>query len=212
MQLESVPRCFEGRRVVVAATGPSLTSEVAALCRDEIVIAVNDAWKVMPWATILYACDNRWWEHYQGCPDFTGQRWSTHSLAPRNDKTKIADLYRLHVVSGAMKSGFSGAQNLLHYGENSGFQAVNLALLTGARPIVLVGFDMHQVAKKTHFFGDHPEELRRIVPFHVFVRAFDHAARDLAKDIRILNATPGSALRCFPIVDLAETLGRREAA
>lgn len=216
MQLEWIEPRFSGRRVVVAATGPSLTPEIAELCRDEIVIAVNDAWRLLPWAALLYACDGRWWGYHNGCPDFAGERWTSHSLHPPNDKSQIAGRFGLHVIAGVHKSGFSRAPALLHYGRNSGFQAVNLALLAGADPIVLVGFDMRAVDGKRHFFGEHPKAVRRNnIPFAEFVGAFERAARDLPAGVHILNATPGSALGCFPVVPLGKFLRHermREAA
>ena len=223
MQLESIPRRHPGQRIVVAATGPSLTPEVAELCRAEIVIAVNDAYRLMPWAEVLYACDAGWWQYHRGCPDFAGERWTSHSVLPNNDKSKIADRFGLHVVAGAMKTGFSTKPSLLHYGRNSGFQAVNLALLMGGDPVVMIGFDMKDkvipataddpvVRRASHFFGDHPKEIRKRTPFSRFIEAFDEAARGLAPGTRIYNATPGSALRCFQMVDLATFLARQEAA
>ena len=223
MQLESVPCRYPGQRIVVAATGPSLTPEVAALCRSEIVIAVNDAYRLMPWAAVLYACDAGWWQYHRGCPEFVGERWTSHSVLPNNDKSRIADRFGMHVVTGAMKAGFSTKPDLLHYGRNSGFQAVNLALLMGGNPVVMVGFDMRAsavpataadpvVRRETHFFGEHPKEIRKRTPFSRFIEAFDEAARGLAPDARIYNATPGSALRCFPMVNLATFLARQEAA
>ena len=45
------------------------------------VIAVNDAWRLAPWADILYACDGRWWRHHKGVPEFTGS--SSRNARPR---------------------------------------------------------------------------------------------------------------------------------
>lgn len=212
MQLERVAPGFAGRRVVIAAPGPSLTAEVADLCRDEIVIAVNDAWRLLPWAKMLYACDGSWWQFHDGCPEFQGEKWTSHGLRPMNDKREIADRYGLRIVRGELKPGFSRDAAVLHYGHNGGFQAVNLALLMGGNPLVLVGFDMRPVEGRSHFFGEHPRPLRHTTSYQPFIRHFETAARDLPKGLQILNATPASALKCFPFVDLAELLGRKAAA
>lgn len=184
------------------------------MCRGERVIAVNDAYRLLPFAAALYACDAAWWEAHGGCPDFAGERWTSHSLAPKNDKTPLADRFGLRVIEGANNAGFSRDSGLIHYGNNSGFQAVNLALLWGADPIILVGFDMRHVGGKGHFFGSHPPPLKPGGSYLAWIANFAKAAEMLGhpRCPTILNATPGSALPCFPMVDLAETLGMARAA
>lgn len=206
MQLDAVPRRFAGERVVVAATGPSLAPEVAEQLRGEIVIAVSDAWRLIPWASVLYSCDRAWWDAHLGAFGFVGEKWTSHSLKPANDKTEIASRYELHVVAGARRPGFSFDPAVIHYGHNSGFQAVNLAILMGAVRIVLVGFDMRPVGGRAHFFGDHPRPLKRPGPFAAWISAFHAAAAGLPPGIRIINATPGSALDCFERMELSAAL------
>lgn len=212
MQLERIRPVFAGRRVIVAASGPSLTQEVAELCRDETVIAINDAWRLLPWAKVLYACDASWWQHHQGCPEFAGEKWTSHGLRPMNDKSQIPAAWGLHIVRGELRPGFSLDAAVIHYGYNSGFQAGNLAFLMGGDPIVLIGFDLRQVDGQAHFFGEHPRPLRRTSDYAPFVRAFETASRKLPAGVRIFNATPGSALKCFPSVDLAGLLAQKAAA
>jgi hypothetical protein len=189
----------------VAASGPSLTEEVAARLEGCNVIAVNDAYRLLPFAQMLYACDSAWWSVHNGCPGFKGEKWSSHGAAGRvrhNDKSAAAAKYGLKLVAGQDGVGFSFEPDVIHYGSNSGFQAVNLALLMGARRIILVGFDMHG----THFFGRHPAGLRNTTSHKNFIRAFERAAKLLPPEIEILNATPGSALRCYPMMDLNDAL------
>jgi hypothetical protein len=186
---------------VVAATGPSLTPEVANALRGQNVLAVNDAYRLLPFAQVLYACDSAWWNVHKGCPDFQGEKWSSHGAAGRirhNDKSAAASRYGLKLIEGRDGDGFSFEHDVIHYGSNSGFQAINLALLMGARRIILVGFDMRIANGQRHFFGDHPAGLRNTSNYQNFIRAFDRAATMLPPEVEILNATPGSALRCFP--------------
>lgn len=190
---------------VVAASGPSLTADVAASCRGETVLAVNDAYRLFPAAPVLYACDSKWWDVHEGCPGFVGEKWSSHGSAEHNDKTECAVRYDLDLVQGHDREGFSLNHSCIHYGSNSGFQAINLAILFGARRIVLVGFDMSSQGK-SHFFGEHPEGLIRNSSYERFIPQFERAARRLPADIKIINSTPGSALRCFPMMDLEDAL------
>lgn len=193
---------------IVAATGPSLTEAVAERCRGHSVIAVNDAYRLLPFAEVLYAGDRDWWELHRGCPEFTGEKWTAHE--PKlNDKSAIADRYGLHLVAGPRQvdaPGFSLDPGTIHYGNSSGFQAINLAILFGATTIRLVGFDMRtpQSGQLRHFFGDHADPTMNLSKYEHFLPAFHEAARLLPAHIRIVNCTPGSALRCFEMGTLDE--------
>lgn len=205
-QLERISPDWTGEPCIVAAPGPSLTGEVVHTCRMARlygwrVIAVQDSYKLMPWADALYACDEKWWNIHQTCNEFAGEKWSTHEPLG-NDKLAVADKYAVRLVEGIHGSEFSFDAGKIAYGSNSGFQAVNLALLKGSRRIVLVGFDMRAVAGKMHFFGDHPKGLHNPCSFDDFARRFAAAAKVLPKDVRIVNATPDSALLCFKMLPL----------
>lgn len=206
---ERIEPFWQDMAAIVAATGPSLTEDVAERCRrahatgTHAVLAVSDAWRLMPWADALYSCDRVWWDF--NTTDFKGDKWSSHHL-PDNDKQVAARRHGLDLVRGRAGQGFSTEPTHIHYGSNSGFQAVNLALLLGARRIVLVGFDMRLVDGRSHFFGDHPAGLRKTANYQNFIRAFEVAAASLPAGVEILNATRGSALTCFPSVDLERAL------
>lgn len=191
---------------VVAATGPSLTQEVADRCKGIQAIAVSDAFRLMPWADVLYSCDAKWWNHHNGAPRFRGEKWSCHGSANRNNKRDVARKYGLNLVHGRDGDGFSLNPEFVHYGRNSGFQAINLAILFGARRVVLVGFDMRLVAKRRHFFGDHEGPLTNYGDPKRWLPEFAKAAKRLPPEIRIINCTPGSALTCFETADLDDAL------
>lgn len=182
------------RSCIVAAPGPSLTE-----VREGPIIVVQDAYRLMPWADVLYGCEPKWWRHHQGT-DFKGEKWSTHdgSKGSSNNKTEAHEQWGVRCVQGKMEYGFSLDPSVIHYGNNSGFQAINLAILFGCEHIILVGFDMKKTGGKSHFFGEHPPELRSGTNYTEFVKHFEIAAERLPKSIRIVNATPDTALKCFP--------------
>ena len=190
---------------IVAATGESLTPEIADQCRGHDVIAVNDAYRLFPFAKALYAADADWWTLHKGCPDFRGEKWSTIGDDVVN---KVAAQYKLKLIRSikGYGLGFSFAPRLIHRCGNSGFQAVNLALgHYQAKTVVMVGFDM----KGNHFFGDHPPMPCRWPKknnFPGWITHFNRAAELLPPHIRIINATEGSALKCFPMMPLKEAL------
>lgn len=194
---------------VVAASGPSLTANVAAACAGRPVVAVNDAYRLFPDAAVLYACDAAWWDVHDGCPAFPGEKWSSHGNRERNDKRRAAERYGLKLVSGRDGAGFSTDPALIHYGDNSGFQAVNLAAhkLAWRGTIALVGFDLRRVAGRGHFFGEHPPALRTTKNgFAAWKKQFDAAAKLLPDTLKIVNCTPQSALSAFPKQDLEDVL------
>lgn len=216
MILDRITPRWQGHTVIVAATGVSLTSDVAETCRRSRcrIIAVNDAYRLLPFADILYACDGAWWDAHKGCPGFAGEKWSSHGGPDHNDKRLHGERYGLTLVRGSQchhggRGGgcadgglFSTDPTHIHYGGNSGFQALNLAILFGARRIALVGFNMDG---RGHFFGAHPRPLRN-VDHSRSVMTFTHAWRHRPAGVEILNATPESALRGFPRISLEEAL------
>lgn len=88
----------------------------------------------------------------------------------------------------------------MHFGGSSGYQAINLAYLWGATRIVLLGFDCKPVDGKDHWFGQHPSGLTQIQPYSLWLENYVDLARDLkAEGVEVINCSPDSALRCFPV-------------
>lgn len=210
--IESVEPRWAGQRCIVAATGPSLTTRIADLCRaahergSYKIVVVNDAYRLLPFADVLYACDAKWWDVHKGCPDFFGEKWSSHSDGV-NNKTVAAKKHGLKLVAGKAADGFSTDPAVIHYGNLSGFQAINWALLAiGFHGHVdLVGFDMHARTGR-HFFGDHPKPLDNSCKYDVWVPKFETAQKMLPKTVEIVNCTPGSAIGCFRMSTLEKEI------
>lgn len=210
IETETIEARWDRQLAIVAATGPSLTPEIAQQCQGHNCIAVNDAYRLLPFAQVMYACDAAWWNVHKGCPDFAGEKWSSHAPGA-NDKAQVAKQFGLKLIQGIHSRGFSLKSDLIHYGSNSGFQAVNLAILFGATRIVLVGFDMQLVKGRKHFFGPHPAPINRATAFTRFILAFKEARKVMPKGIEIINCTPGSALTVFPFGNLSEVLNGAQA-
>lgn len=200
------PRWNDGRTIVIAAPGPSLTQEVAERCKGHTCLAIKEAYRLLPWSEVLYGCAPDFWHRTQGCPDFQGEKWASHGNETSDNKLDVAAKYGLRLVQGAGKPGFSLSGSTIHYGRSSGFQAINLTILFGATSIVLVGFDMKARDGKRYFFGAHPTSPNERLPYGYTTWNFDWAAKALPPHIRIVNATPGSALKCFPRMSLDEAL------
>lgn len=188
---------WDGQTVVIAASGPSLTeTEVLYTKGKAKFIAVNDVYRIAPFADILFASDARWWEHHRFAPGFRGQRWShdhNGSAWP-----KLATTNGIKMLHGANGYGLSKDRRILHFGGNSGFQAINLAVHCGVKRIVLLGFDCMRWGDKSHFFGSHPAHLEKDSPYAYFRQFFKVAATELADmGVDVVNCTRVTSLECF---------------
>jgi hypothetical protein len=193
--------------IIVCASGPSFSeAQAARIARARPawrVIVVNDNWRRVPTADLLYACDQRYWDHYiatiRAC-GFAGELWTQAAPAARK--------YGLRCVEHVRRAGLTRTGFTVHGGGNSGYQAINLAYLLGADRIALVGFDMRAGPGGQHWFGEHPtEKLARKLPFKDWRARFAPLASDLrVAGVDVVNCSPGSALTCFPEADLDTVL------
>ena len=159
---------------------------------------------MIPWGDALYGCDARWWEKHKHCEEFLGEKWSSHNNQENaDDKIETAEKYGLNLVKGEPGAGFSTDPSRIYYGDNSGFQAINLAILFGSPYIVMVGFDMRHVDGKSHFFGDHTGLFQRR-EYESFAKKLEHAPPP--EGVTIINATPGSAVTCYPMMGFDEAI------
>ncbi len=104
------------------------------------------------------------------------------------------------------KPGFSRDKGVVHRGDNSGFQACNMAFTElGAERIILLGFDMMMTGKQRHWFGDHPEEMNVSSNYPACINYFK-TVKPAEYGIEIWNCSRRTALNCFPTHDLDECL------
>lgn len=162
----------------ILATGPSMSAAVAerAGAASEIVVAVNDSFRLAPWADALVAQDYAWWDEYRAETDrFLGRKFSGNR------------------INGVEQVEYSGGT-----GTNSGALAIFVAATRfSASEILLFGFDM----AGGHFFGEHPARLkgtseRRRATFQE--QFFALRERLDALGVVVRNCTPGSLLKAFP--------------
>lgn len=209
--MNRVPRLFPNSTILCLGCGPSLTRADVDACRGVApVIAINDAVSLAPWAEVLYACDAAWWHFHDGVPTFRGPKFSIMNLQPR--KGDPGHPAGVTVLANTGEQGLerdpSGLRAGLRGGSNSGYQAINLAVHLGASRIVLLGYDMQPAANgRTHFFGDHPERIRKASQYGMFRRSFEALVDPLQQlGIDVVNCSRQTALQCFPRWPLADAL------
>lgn len=201
------PRLWPGATVACLGGGPSLTqADVDRLRGRTRAIAINDAWRLAPWADVLYGCDWRWWLKHGGVPGFAGLKVSLSNSRGHLDRYAAIKLLENTGVD-ALETRPSG----LRTGRNGGYQAINLAVHLGARRILLLGYDMKAAGDgRTHWFGDHADWPTRpsvyataMLPHFAGLAA---ALRDVG--VETINCTLDSALTVFPCTDVETAIGQ----
>lgn len=191
-----VPRLWPGATIAILANGPSLTRADVDAVAGLRTIAIKDAIRLKPDADVLYACDAKWWKHYEKTLTFAGPRYA---LDPKAAPWAT-------VLKNTGEVGLELNPSGLRTGKNSGFQAVNLAVHLGAARILLLGYDMRPVSGKHYWFGTHPYHTVEN-PYLHFRELFRTIVAPLkAAGVEVVNVTPGSALDAFPRVPLAQAL------
>lgn len=227
-RFSEVQPLWAGVTTVILASGSSLTMQQVnfiedarkrQLCR---CIAVNDTYLVAPWADVVYFADAHWWKwHTDGISKpmlgltaeqvrekfagFAGKKCSIQDSADRIGDDAVHVLRNRDFPNRG--NGLSLDPQQLVTGRNSGFQALNLAVLSGSKRIVLVGFD-GGVSKegKEHFHGGHPRATLQTA-YPLYRQAMSSAESALIDHgVDVLNASPGSQIDSFHKVKLADVL------
>lgn len=98
-------------------------------------------------------------------------------------------------------------RKVMHFGDNGGYQAINLAYLWGARRILLLGYDMQLTGGMRHWFGDHPPPLNSGSDYSNWIRKFRRLAADLeAEGVQVINCSRETALDCWPRMEIERAL------
>lgn len=206
---------WTGATVVIVASGPSLTEEQCEQVRAwraadasglRRVIAINTSFRRAPFADAIYGCDKQWWDRYideaaATCPQ--AQLWTQERRAWVDYGSR-----GLKWILAIRSTGLYKRPGAIHQGSHSGYQAIGLAYQSRARRIVLLGYDYKDADDgRTHWHGDHPDTLRRISPFALWLQQFPALAADLRDvGVGIVNCSPGSALPVFPCAALQTVL------
>ena len=207
-------RILDGKTVALIGTGPSLApAQIATARRRGFSLAgVNNVWEIVPDLRVLYCCNTGWWDRYwcDALRDHPASKWT--------QSREAADKYGLNWTAERNAPGLSTNPSYIHHGHGSGYSLLNLVYLMGAARILLLGYDLRYASdycgkarrvgsSPRHFFGEYPESLQHWpsvkVKDGVHVELLD-LYRSVADQglVEIVNCTPGSAIDCFPMVDI----------
>ncbi len=196
-------KVVETKTAVVLASGPSLTVEqiAAAKASGHFTIVVSRTYQKMLDADVMYSGDYLFFKTYIADlrKTFKGKMWTQDS----STAARWPDVKRFR---GGNREGLG--KEVININGNSGTQALNLAFLWGYKRIILLGFDMKLGPKgEKHHHPDHPAPCVQAMCLSEWLHKLVPVARDLKNlKIDVLNATPGSALTLFPMVDWKEVL------
>lgn len=198
----------DGRPVLILGGGPSLTARQVAFCyrrrRVPRCIAINDSFRLAPWADALYACDLGWWARTPEAAEFHGLKFG---LARVTRHYPGVWGWLPTVAAGGKNHGFDPRPGRMRTGGNGGHQAIIAAVQLGARKIILLGYDMQAAADGRCNWHDYDPTTPNPTIYPRFRAAFDTLKHDLIHlGVTVLNATPGTALEAFPPVPLAVAL------
>lgn len=226
LQGGAVTPAWSGKVAVCIATGPSLCAAQLELVRaaraaDAVrVVVVNDAYLVAPWADVLYYADTKWrgwqeagverrwpWQHFsadqvrEAFAAFRGQKCSVRRRRLVKGKPELVeDRGGTQYLDILLSDGLSLDPRGIATGGNSGHMALNIAALSGAKLVLLLGYDARPAGQAPrdvpHAFGEHPDKSR---PPYVLMRKNMKSAQAALRQlgVRVINCTPGSAIECF---------------
>lgn len=213
-----VPQTYLSRPAVIFATGPSLNKQQVemvwpyVLRGDVVAFGVNDAYKIVPYLDVIYACDPGWWDYHTN-PAHGNDAWvldyltgnKSHGFWTQDEGS--AKKYGLCHIPGSGNSGlYDKDRTHIHFGSNSGFQVINLALHFGISEMLLLGYNMQSVNGERHFFGEHPKGLSRGSNYQRFCSEYDAIQKPYRS--RIVNCTENTALTAFRKGELKDELSR----
>jgi hypothetical protein len=206
---QTVPWWFDwrGECVAIVGAGPSAKREDVDQLHNRIhVIAVNESYRLAPWADAVYSCDLAWWKLHKGLDDFPGLKLTHDAIACRT----YPALKRVQIESVTSDDILIDRPSYVGAGGNSGFQAMNLAIQFGATGIALIGIDCN-LENGEHWHGRHPYHMNNPAPSNVkrWRKAFDGVAEKLKNmGIDVVNCSAQSALTQYPKLTILQALKR----
>lgn len=196
----------------IVCTGPSLTIDQVEKVKRIPTFGANRAFEFD--LDVIAGCNWQFWHHYwEQIKGYRCIKWATLD----HDKVKHLDL---NLIESRFMDGLSTDKSYIAHHHGTGPQLLNIAYHYGFKVLLLIGWDMRYPGKvdqftytgKRHYFGEDPLTEKHW-PVHI---SPDGRLDGLMKEvvtihpeeygIKIINCTPGSAMTCFPMMDLDEAI------
>ena len=190
---------WKDKEVFVIGGGASLKGFDTKLLIPELTIGCNSAYKLG--ADVCKVCifgdgdDNKFWgAHKVDLSNYEGMVFTNSGRLLNSHNPWLYTIDRRAVGFHTDALGWNG---------NTGFAAINLALLFGASIIYLLGFDMKLVDGQHNWHDDRLDKTGEEV-YVKFLKNVPFILRDWREKFfnqQIINVTKESNLECFPKVD-----------
>lgn len=204
---------FRGQTVFLIGGGPSVTGQdLDGLRGQGVVVAINDAFRTLPWADAIFTADGSW---LRNRAEELRQAWSLiYAALPADlDLAAYFEDVRLpdHLIHLERRDGARLNPNpqVVHYADNSGFGALTWAAALGAPRIVLCGYDLQE---EGWWHGGYEWESKGMDRYADWAVSYWLIARDLRRrGVDVVNTNPDSAIRCFRFARLEDCLSEAAA-
>lgn len=199
---------WKGQSCFVVGGGYSLSDFDFDLLQGQNVIAVNRSFEKCHFADFFITIDTRFltwlangslgWEALQIFEQFKGEKFyvNTAHREPPIEVTEITELQSLHpnVTVGYPE----GLEKGLYTLGNSGGAGLQLAVVLGANPIYLLGFDGEQRKDKTHHHKEYPIPTK-IDSLRHYSCNFEKFSKLVPDDLKIININDPDkcGIQCF---------------
>lgn len=175
--------------------------------QDRRVMAINVAFKEVPWSSCAVIGDTRLLDDLADDEDwmaFKGARYSRDTQLARLSKTQPAPIENLET-----QQEWSTNQGCVVSLGNTGLCGLNLAELLGWDPIFLLGFDAdgdRGDGRMANYHDHYPKDWAKPEAFsrQKFVRVFESVRRSITT--KVYNCNPKSSLDCFEKITMAEAI------
>lgn len=197
LQRGLVPGLWRGETAFILGGGPSLKGFDFERVRGQgRVIAVNNAFIKAPWADMLYFADVRWWRwNKDRLHQFPGPIYSRLAGKRNHNFGRVVHLERAKTPLSDDPTAIGG--------HCSGSNALNIAYLMGATTIILLGFD----GRPGNWHDEHQSTVDPARYDTHFRPALENMAPVLERrGVRVINANPESAIRCFEFATIDQLL------
>lgn len=192
----TVPPMWKGQNVFLIGGGASISSQLDLIKTLPIrgpVIAINNAWRLEPYADMLYFADRQWYlNNKDDLIDCHSHMIVSRSFIP--DRDGGPRVKQIKLLGRAWSSSLSYHPGRVA-GWCSGANAINIAYLAGAKAAYLFGFDM----KPGRWHNEYKTEDYSSKYIERFIPSLELMASELEGKMSVFNCSVDSALTCFPL-------------
>lgn len=208
--LSQLPPLFKGRTVWILGGGPTLQQlEGSDLLVGHTTLAVNSAVYLGDWVSALFFGDAKWyWWNEARVKAYPGPKFTMNIVFQGRDKSVVAEP-DLMIVRRGRTFGHCRSDTGIGWNRSSGAAAIDLAVNMGATRVILLGFDMRRVNGEKNYRKHENDGKTNPNPWDYFMEGLHRLADDLSMlGFEVYNATPETALECFPKINFFRALSQ----